>query len=77
MVKNLTKRVQNLTEKMSKLKLGFDRAAYRVAYDKVYFKRTAACPNCGEIKVRHMLKRHMKTNKCKRAVERVAGAVNS
>ena len=49
---------------MSKLKITFDRAAYRAAYDKVYFKQTATCPNCGEVKIKHMLKRHMKTKKC-------------
>ena len=56
--------VKTLTKEMSKLKITFDRAAYRAAYDKVYFKRTARCPNCNQIKVRHMLKRHMKTKKC-------------
>ena len=56
--------VKNLTKEMSKLKITFDRAAYRAAYDKVYFKQTATCPNCGEVKIKHMLKRHMKTKKC-------------
>ena len=56
--------VKTLTENMSKLKIGFDRAAYRAAYDKVYFKRTVKCPNCGFLKVKHMLKRHMQTKKC-------------
>ena len=58
--------VKTLTEDFAKLKIKFDRASYRAAYDKVYFKQTAKCPNCGEIKVKHMLKRHMKTAKCKR-----------
>ena len=68
MVKTLTeipKTVKTLTEKFKKLNVKFDRAAYRAAYDKVYFKRTAACPNCGQVKVRHMLRRHMRTAKCK------------
>ena len=56
--------VKTLTDRMSKLKIAFDRAAYRASYDKVYFKKTAKCPNCGEIKVKHMLKRHMQTKKC-------------
>ena len=34
--------VQTLTEKLGKMKIGFDRAAYRKAYDAFYFKRTAA-----------------------------------
>ena len=68
MVKTLTeipKTVKTLTDKFQKLKVRFDRASYRAAYDKVYFKRTAKCPNCGQVKVRHMLKRHMQTTKCK------------
>ena len=56
--------VKTLTKKFEKLKVKFDRASYRAAYDKVYFKRTAQCPVCGETKVKHMLKRHMKTAKC-------------
>jgi ribosomal protein L32 len=56
--------VKTLTVKLKKLTVKFDRTAYKAAYDKVYFKRTAVCPKCGEIKVRHMLKRHMKTSKC-------------
>ena len=59
--------VKTLTEKMKNLKIGFDRVAYRKEYDKRYFAQTAACPNCGEIKVRHMLGRHMKTRKCIKA----------
>ena len=59
--------VKNLTKDFVKLKIQkFDRVAYRAAYDKVYFKRTVKCPNCGELKIRHMLKRHMRTVKCKR-----------
>ena len=68
MVKTLTeipKTVKTLTGKFQKLKVRFDRASYRTAYDKVYFKRTAKCPNCGQVKVRPMLKRHMQTTKCK------------
>ena len=71
MVKTLTEKSENsetvktLTEKLKKLNVKFDRVAYRASYDKVYFKRTAKCPACGEVKVRHMLKRHMKTAKCK------------
>ena len=70
MVKTLTKMpetVKTLTVKLKKLTVKFDRAVYKAAYDKFYFKRTAACPNCGEIKVRHMLKRHMKTSRCIKA----------
>ena len=72
MVKTLTrnpetvKTVKTLTEKLKKLNVKFDRASYKAAYDKVYFKRTAPCPHCGAIKVRHMLKRHMKTLKCRK-----------
>ena len=69
MVKTLTKNpetVKVLTEKLKKLTVKFDRASYKAAYDKVYFKRTAPCPHCGAIKVRHMLKRHMKTLKCRK-----------
>ena len=68
MVKTLTKmpkKVKTLTMRFKKLTVKFDRAVYKAAYDKVYFKRTAVCPNCGEIKIRHMLKRHMSTVKCK------------
>ena len=57
--------VKTLTQDFQKLKIKFDRASYKAAYDKVYFKRTAKCPNCNQIKVRHMLKRHMQTAKCK------------
>ena len=57
--------VKPLTEKLKQLTVKFDRVSYRASYDKVYFKRTAKCPNCGQVKVRHMLKRHMKTAKCR------------
>ena len=76
MVKTLTKipkTVKTLTKDFKKLSVKFDRAVYKAAYDKVYFKRTAVCPNCGEIKVRHMLKRHMKTAKC---IKAAAGTSN-
>ena len=61
--------VKNLTNKMAKLRVKFDRVAYRKLYDSKYFKKRAKCPNCGELKVRHMLKRHMQTKKCKVATE--------
>jgi len=63
----MTKSVKTLTETLQNMKLGFDRAAYRRAYDKVYFKQTVVCPRCGQTKTKHMLKRHMKTNKCKQS----------
>ena len=66
----MVKTVQTLTEKMSNLKIKFDRAAYRASYDKVYFKKTVVCPRCGETKVKHKLKRHMKTKKCLTAPSR-------
>jgi len=66
----MSKSVKNLTEKMEKLRVKFDRVAYRKAYDAVYFKKTVACPRCGEVKVKHMLSRHMKTKKCERAALR-------
>ena len=56
--------VKTLTQDFQKLKIKFDRASYKAAYDKIYFKRTAKCPNCNQTKVRHMLKRHMQTAKC-------------
>ena len=52
--------VKRLTNRIQKLKLGFDRKAY----ERTYFRRKAVCPRCGETKVAHMLKRHMKTKKC-------------
>lgn len=61
--------VKNLTNKMAKLRVKFDRVAYRKLYDSKYFKKRAKCPNCGELKVKHMLKRHMQTKKCKVATE--------
>ena len=61
--------VKNLTNKMAKLRVKFDRVAYRKEYDSKYFKKRAKCPNCGELKVKHMLKRHMQTKKCKVATE--------
>ena len=61
----ISETVKTLTKNFEKLKVKFDRASYRAAYDKVYFRRTVECPHCGEIKVKHMLKRHMKTAKCK------------
>lgn len=61
-----SKILRSLTKSMQNLKVGFDRVAYRRAYDKFYFKRTATCPKCGEIKTKHMLKRHMLTAKCKK-----------
>jgi ribosomal protein L32 len=57
--------VQTLTKSLDELKLGFDRVSYRRHYDKVYFKKTVVCPRCGELKVKHKIKRHMKTKKCK------------
>ncbi len=62
----MVKTVQNLTKSFDGMKLGFNRAAYRRAYDRVYFKKRVVCPRCGETKVKHKLKRHMKTNKCLR-----------
>lgn len=67
MAAEMTESVKNLTKRMQKMKVGFDRVAYRKAYDKFYFKRTAVCPNCKETKTKHMLKRHMLTKKCIRA----------
>ena len=65
--------VKNLTNEMAELQVRnltkFDRVAYRKLYDSKYFKKRAKCPNCGELKVRHMLKRHMQTKKCKVATE--------
>ena len=58
------KNVQNLTEGIQKMKLGFDRVAYRRAYDKVYFKKKAVCPRCGLCRVAHKMKRHMQSKKC-------------
>ena len=60
-VEGLTKmNVEGLTNQIKKMKLGFNRKVY----ERQYFKRKAVCPRCGETKVRHMLKRHMKTKKC-------------
>ena len=56
--------VKTLAEGIQKMKVKFDRVEYRRLYDKTYFKRKVVCPRCGETKVRHMLKRHMKTKKC-------------
>ena len=67
MVKTLTKKtetVKTLTKNLKNLKLKFDRAAYRKAYDKVYFKQRMVCPWCGQSKTKHMLKRHQATAKC-------------
>ena len=58
--------VKVLTEKMRDLKVKFDRVAYRKAYDRTYFKQKVACPRCGQLKTKHMMKRHMRTNKCER-----------
>lgn len=62
----MSKSVKNLTEKMQKLRVKFDRVAYRKAYDAVYFRKVAVCPRCGQLKTKHMLGRHMKTKKCER-----------
>ena len=64
MTKAASESVQTLTKKVGELKLGFDRVLYRRAYDKVYFKKKVVCPRCGLLKVKHKLKRHMKTKKC-------------
>ena len=63
----MCKSVKNLTKKMKKLKVTFDRVAYRKEYDAEYFKKKVACPRCGQLKVKHMLRRHMKTRKCSRS----------
>ena len=60
----MNKSVKTLTKRMGKLKLEFDRVAYRKGYDAEYFKKKVVCPRCGELKVKHMLNRHMKTRKC-------------
>ena len=60
-----SKMVQTLTKKMKNMKIKFDRVAYRKAYDAVYFKKKVACPRCGQLNVKHMLRRHMKTKKCR------------
>ena len=61
--------VKTLTAELKKLRVKFDRKAYRKAYDAVYFRKKVACPHCGELKVKHMLNRHLKTKKCKRVAE--------
>ena len=45
---------------------GFDRVAYRIQYDKMYFKKTIVCPSCGDTQNKVQLKRHLKTKKCLR-----------
>jgi hypothetical protein len=47
------------------MKIKFDRAAYRAAYDKVYYQKTVVCPTCSCTITKHHLKRHQKTAKCK------------
>ena len=54
-------------KKFGEMKIGFNRPAWKKAYDKVYFGLKATCPKCGELKTKHMMKRHQKTAKCKRA----------
>jgi hypothetical protein len=66
--------LRSLTEEMKNLKVKFDRAAYRKKYDATYFKKKTRCPNCGELRVKHMLKRHMQTKKCQRAADRLRSA---
>ena len=46
----------DLEKDFAKLHIKFDRAAYRFAYDKMYFKKRA-CPRCGSIVLKHHLKR--------------------
>ena len=57
--------VKVLTKPFSKLTIKFDRTAYRKMYDSKYFKQKATCPVCGRVVTKHMLKRHMKTKRCK------------
>ena len=67
LTENLTvsgKKVKTLTKNLAKLKVTFNRASYRAAYDKVYFKQRVECTRCGASVVKHMLKRHMSTRKC-------------
>ena len=66
--------VKVLTQKMRKMsvKPKFNRAAYRKLYDSKYFRKKVRCPNCGQLKVKHMLRRHMQTKKCQRLAERLA-----
>ena len=55
----------NLEKDFAKMKIKFDRAAYRAAYDKIYYKQTVVCPVCSCTITKHHLKRHQKTAKCK------------
>lgn len=59
--------VKTLTNKMQTLRVKFDRVAYRKDYDRKYFKQKARCVHCGQLKIKHMMKRHMQTKKCQRA----------
>ena len=59
------KTLPKLTEKFEKLRVTFDRAAYRRDYDKVYFKQKAVCPLCNCTVLKHHMKRHQATKKCK------------
>ena len=52
-----------LGTRFGKLTLKFDRAAY----NKVYFKKKKECAICGSVVVRHMMRRHLKTMKCRLA----------
>ena len=53
-----------LEKDFAKLHIKFDRAAYRFAYDKMYFKKRATCPWCGSIVLKHHLKRHQTSKRC-------------
>ena len=52
-----------LTTRFGKLTLKFNKAAY----NKVYFKKKKECAICGSVVVRHMMRRHLKTAKCRLA----------
>ena len=64
-VKTIKKMVKTdvaaLTERVQRLKLGFDRKIWTRAW----LKQKAPCPRCGSVVVKHMHKRHWKTPKCK------------
>ena len=57
--------VKTLTKDMSKLKIKFDRAAYKASYDAVYFKRRQTCIRCKCTVCAHMMRRHQATKKCR------------
>ena len=58
-----------IAEEFKRLNLGFDKklSGVKQAWLRKHLKKKAECSRCGSVVCRHMMKRHLKTKKCRLA----------